>query len=351
LPKYVQAFIDRNGKPRHYIRRRGYPRTALPGMPWSPTFMAAYEEVMAKQDTTPTKAAHIKAGSLRALAVSYMSSGVFRNLKGRSQETYRGIIERFCKTKDANGNLYADKPFAGMDRRVLVKILAARADNPHAANELLKVLRLLMRHAVEQGWRKDNPARDVKPFRYKTKGHHSWTEDDISRFESQWPFGTRERLALALLLYTGQRGRSDVRRLGRQHLVDTNDPDVPSGKLIRVTQEKTGTDLTIPVHANLLQAIEQTPTEHLAFLTTRYGLPFTSDGFGNWFRKACRAAGLPHCSAHGLRKAAARRIAEAGGSEHHIASVTGHASLSEVRRYTRGANQQKLAIAAMSKIK
>jgi integrase len=313
--------------------------------------MAAYEEAMTKQDIAPTKLAHIKEGSLRAIAVSYMSSGAFRNLKPRSQETYRGTIERFCKNVDGNGNLYADKPFAGMDRGALVKILGARADNPHAANELLKVLRLLMRHAVEQGWRKDNPARDVKPFRYKTKGHHSWTEEEISRFESTWPIGTRERLALALLLYTGQRGRSDVRLLGRQHLSDTDDPDVPSKKLIRVTQEKTGTDLTIPVHVNLLQAIEATPTEHLAFLTTQYGQPFTSDGFGNWFRKACRTAGLPHCSAHGLRKAAARRIAEAGGSEHHIASVTGHASLSEVRRYTRGVNQKKLAIAAMAKIK
>ena len=140
-------------------------------------------------------------------------------------------------------------------------------------------------------------------------------------------------------------------RMGRQHLVDTDDPDVPSGKLLRITQQKTSTDLIIPVHMTLLNVIEQTVSENLTFVTTRTGKPYHPNSFGNWFRDACDKAGLPHCSAHGLRKASARRIADAGGSEHQIASVTGHASLSEVRRYTRGANQKKLAIAAMAKIK
>ena len=162
--------------------------------------------------------------------------------------------------------------------------------------------------------------------------------------------GSRERLALALLLYTGQRGRSDVTRMGRQHLVDT-DPDVPSGKLI---QGQATEDRRRPGYSGAREPAtsdRKTPSDHLTFITTQYGKPFSPAAFGNWFRDACRAAGLRHCSAHGLRKANARRIADAGGSEHEIASVTGHASLSEVRRYTRGANQKKLAIAAMAKIK
>jgi integrase len=351
LPKYVQGFVDHTGTPRHYIRRKGYPRTALPGTPWSPTFMAAYEEALAQQDVTPAEVAGVKPGTLRALAVSYFASPAFSTLSDASKISYRGALERFCKTKDANGNLYGDKPLAGLDRAIIVKILAARADRPRVANRLRVMLAIIMRHAVEQGLRKDNPVREIKPFRIKSKGHHSWTEAEIAQFEARWPIGLRERLAIALLLYTGQRGRSDVTRMGRQHLVDTNDPDVPSGKLIRITQQKTGADLVIPVHVNLLRVIEQTPADHLTLLTTRYGKPFASSSFGNWFRDACRAAGLRHCNAHGLRKANARRIADAGGSEHEIASVTGHTSLSEVRRYTRGANQKTLAIAAMSKIK
>ncbi len=79
------------------------------------------------------------------------------------------------------------------------------------------------------------------------------------------------------------------------------------------------------------------------FLLTDYGKPFTAAGFGNWFRVRCNEAGLPHCSSHGLRKAAARRLAEAGNSINHIAAVTGHLSLKEVERYTRAADQEKMA--------
>ncbi len=351
LPKYVQGFVDHTGAPRHYIRRKGYPRTALPGTPWSPTFMAAYKEAMAQQDVTPTKVAGVRPGSLRALAVSWMSSPTFSTLSDNSKISYRGVIERFCQVKDAHGNAYGDKPFAGIDRAVMVKLLAARADKPRTANKPLSVLRATMRHAVEQGLRKDNPARDIKPLKSKSGGHHSWTDAELAQFENRWPVSSKERLAFALLIYTGQRGRSDVTRMGRQHLVDTKDPDVPSGKLIRVIQKKTGTEITIPVHLELLQVIELTPSGNLTFLTTQYGGPYTSDSFGNFFRRACCEAGLPHCCAHGLRKAAARLLAEGEASEHQIASVTGHTSLNEVRRYTRGANQKKLAIAAMAKIR
>jgi len=50
---------------------------------------------------------------------------------------------------------------------------------------------------------------------------------------------------------------------------------------------------------------------------------------------------LRNCSAHGLRKAAARRLAEAGCTEHEIAAITGHASLREVQRYTKAADQKR----------
>ena len=89
----------------------------------------------------------------------------------------------------------------------------------------------------------------------------------------------------------------------------------------------------------------------MTFITTHYGHPFGMTGFGKWFRDQCDAAGLPHCTAHGLRKAAARRLAEAGCTEHEIAAITGHASLREVQRYTRAADQTRLAISAIEKVK
>src|SRR5262249_50061644 len=147
------------------------------------------------------------------------------------------------------------------------------------------------------------------------------------------------RLAFALLLYSGQR-RGDVIRVGAQHIRDG---------ILSVKQEKTGFDLAIPVHATLASVLAASPSGHLTFLTTRYGAPFTATAFSHWVRQECNKAQLPDCSAHGLRKAAARRLAEAGCTAHEIGAITGHASLAELTRYTRAADQRRLAEAAMAK--
>lgn len=94
-------------------------------------------------------------------------------------------------------------------------------------------------------------------------------------------------------------------------------------------------------------AIDATPTGHMAFLVTAFGKPFTSNGFGNWFKKRCTEAGLPHCSAHGLRKAGTAVLAERGATDREIMAVTGHVTSKEVDRYTRSARQKTLAAAAI----
>ena len=203
------------------------------------------------------------------------------------------------------------------------------------------MLRVLMKHAVDTGLRQDNPARDIASVNTKTDGFHSWTEDEIAQFEAQHPIGSRARLAFALLLYTGQR-RSDVVRMGRQHI---------RNGMLHVKQAKTGAELWIPVTPELQQIIAASPVNQMTFIVTGTGASFTPLGFSNWFRKECDEAGLHHCSAHGLRKACARRLADAGCTQHEIAAITGHASLKEVVRYTKGADQRRLAITAMQKMR
>ena len=190
--------------------------------------------------------------------------------------------------------------------------------------------------------RSDDPTQNIKPVRIKTDGYHSWSETEIAQFEARHQIGTQARLALSLLLYTGQRP-SDVIGMGRQHLRDG---------YIHLHQKKTGTALSIAIHPILAEILGQTSSGHLTFLTTQHGAGFSSSGsFAQWFRKQCDRAALPHCSAHGLRKAAARRLAEAGCTEHEIAAITGHASLTEVQRYTKSVDQKRLAAAAIGKIK
>jgi integrase len=341
-PKYVHGFIDRHGRPRFYFRRAGFKKIPLPGLPWSPEFMEAYEKAVGGQSASvDVGAKRTKPGSMRALAVSYFQSVAYRSMAARTQRVYRNMIERFCEQTDKEGNSFGDKRAALIGREHVVRLIATKAEKPEAANQFRKVLRALMKHAVEVGLRADDPTRDVRAIRVNSEGFHSWTDAEIAQFENRHPVGSRARLAFALLLYTGQR-RSDVVRMGYQH--------VRNG-VLTVRQEKTGAKLSIPLHPTLQAILAETTADNMTFLITQFGKPFTSNGFGNWFRDQCNAAGLPQCSAHGLRKAAARRLAEAGCTAHEIASITGHASLKQVAHYTRAVDQGRLASAAMEKVK
>src|SRR5262245_342989 len=331
LPRFVHGFVDRHGKPRFYFRRPGFRRMTLRGLPYSPEFMRDYEAATAEQPQ-PVGVDRARPGTMQAVALSYFGLPEFRTLRQSTQRAYRWTIERLCRE-------HGDKRAALLRREHIVRLMAAHADRPATANALRMALRVMMRHAVELGLRDDDPTRDVRAIRVKSDGHHSWTDNEIEQFEQHHPVGSRARLALALLLYTGQR-RGDVIRMGAQHV---------RGGTLYVKQEKTGAELAIPMHPGLAAVIAATPSGHLTFLTTTIGGPFAATTFTHWFRRECDKAGLPHCSAHGLRKAAARRLAEAGCTVHEIGAITSHASLAELVRYTKAADQRRLAEAAMAK--
>ena len=228
-----------------------------------------------------------------------------------------------------------------LTRQHINAMLAQKVTTPAAANHWLRLVKALMQLAVEEGWRKDNPTIGIKRIKNRSDGFHTWDENEIAQFEARHPVGSKARLALALLLYTAQR-RSDVVRMGRQH--------VRNG-VVHVRQQKTGAMLAIPLHPALAAIIEATPSDHLTLLTTSFGKSFTAPGFGNWFREQCNEAGFPrHCAAHGLSKAACRRLAEAGCSANVIASISGHTTLTEVARYTKAADQERMARDGMAAI-
>jgi integrase len=202
--------------------------------------------------------------------------------------------------------------------------------------------RLVDSYAIETGVRADNPFAGLKPYRLGT--YHTWTDAEITQFERRWPLGTRERLAFALLLYTGQRG-GDVVRMRRS--------DIADGR-IRVAQAKTrkGTtnELLIPIHPALARALEAGPVVGMThIISDARGKPLQR--LTKIIAAAVKSAGLPtRCVAHGLRKAALRRLAEAGSTTKQIAAVSGHRSLSEIERYTARADQAGLAQAAIAKL-
>jgi integrase len=331
---FVNSFRNRHGTLVCYFRRRGCKTVRLRGIPGSSEFMRAYEAAIGNVEPIQIGADRVKAGTVAAVVGMYLASVAFADLADETRRTRRNILERF---REAHG----DKRIASIERKHVQALIDAKAATPSAARNLLAVIRLLMQFAIKAGIRTDDPTLGVKHAKIKTDGFRTWDEEDIAAFEAAHPIGTRARLALALLLGTGQR-RSDVVRMGRQHV---------RGDKIAVRQSKTKTPLMLPIGVELRRAIEATPAEHLTFLTTVHGKPFTAAGFTNWFREMCNEAGLPNgLSAHGLRNAVCRRLAEAGCSEKQIAAVSGHKTLRMVQHYTRAADQEHLAQAAIERL-
>ena len=336
LPKYVQAWVDHDGRAYYYLRRRGYPRVRLPGLPWSPTFMAAYEAAMSGPRTA-IGTGRVKPGSVAAVVAEYLDSQQFFGSKSAgTQRMRRGILERF--RLPPNG----DRPFALLPPEWIEALLDSKP--PHAARSWLVTLRSLCRFALKRRYLRADPTANIKLRAIKGDGFHCWTDAEIAQFEAHYPIGTKPRLALALLLHSAQR-RSDVVRMGRQHIRET-----PDGPALYVKQRKTGVELLIPIHPELAAVLDATPSEHLTFLVTATGKPYGDNHFSRKFREWCDAAGLPkRCSAHGLRKAACRRDAENGCSGNEIMAHSGHGSMKELVRYTKAADQARLARNALAK--
>ncbi len=335
--KYVVEDTDRHGNVRIYLRKPGHSKVRLKSQPGTAEF---YEEYRAALHGAAPKAPEApidrrgSKGSFKWLCEQYYASAEYKRLSSRTQYVRRRILDGVC---EKNGN----KPYALLEPRHVRKMRDNKADKPEAANAIVKALRQVFGFAAEYELATRNPARDVPYIRSGSDGFHSWTMEEVAQFEAKHLPGSKARLALALLLYTGQR-RSDVVRLGPQHIKDG---------WLTFTQVKNSSrkpvSLSIPVLPDLQAVIDETPTGNLAFLVTAFGKPFTANGFGNWFRKQCDAAGLKHCSAHGLRKAGAALAAENGATERQLMAIFGWSTMKEASRYTRAARQKVLAASGM----
>lgn len=338
--RYTVADRDRHGRVRVYLRLPGKPKVRLREEPGTDAFDAEYRRAIAAPPQKRAKrpaVGEVAAGSIDALCASYYGSAAFKGLDSRTQRVRKLILDRFRVD-------HGSKPAAKLLPRHLEAIRDGMADRPEAANGLLKALRQVFAHGVQRGLVPSNPAAAVRYQPGSAEGFHAWTPAEVAQFEAHWPIGSKPRLALALLLYTGQR-RSDVVAFGRQH--------VREGWL-HFTQAKNArrkpVRLALPIIPQLQRIIDATPSSGLSFLESDRGQPYTPASFGNAFRRWCSAAGLPHCSAHGVRKATAGMLAELGCSAHEIQAVTGHRTLKEVARYTAGAAQRVMAKSAMARL-
>ncbi len=335
LPRYVTAFKSASGRTRYQFRRRGFARYYFQTLPWTEAFEREYAACMAGTIAPKIQSGADKTrpGSLGALIVLYYDSKAYKTLKDSTKGVYRRLLE---KLRSEHGN----KSVAGIQRKHIEALVNSKAETPHAADRLLKMWRLLMDLAVANGWRPDNPTIGIKFINAQSDGWHTWTEEEVQTFEATHPPGSKARLAMTLMLYTGQR-LSDAIVMGRQHVRDG---------MISVAQQKTTTRLRIEIHPALAAELARVPSDQMTFLQTQYGRPYTAKGFPQRMRKWCDAAGLSECTSHGLRKLMAVRLAEVGCSAPEIASITGHKSLQEVQRYIKAADQKRLMQSAMRRL-
>lgn len=339
----VSSFTDRHGKLRWRWRKTGFATYYFRNPPDTAGFK---DELAACQAGAPIRAGEGRCipRSVADLVARYYGSTNFNRGGSDDQRRRRLLIESFRQpfADDLVTNFRWDHIEAILAERAKKVVKGSRTvGGPFAAQSLRKQLRRLFSYAKRLDWIADNPVDDAERINTpKTPGFYSWSEEDIAMYQAHHALGTRARLALELMLWTGQR-RGDARLLGPEH--------VKNGQIV-IRQGKTGTVLWLPAAPQLVEAISAMQRVGFkAFLVTDYGKPFSRAGFGNKMRSWCDEAGLPQCTAHGLRKAMARRLAEAGESQQAIKAVGGWKGDAEVSTYTAGADQRRLAIGAIGR--
>lgn len=340
---YLVRDQDRHGNWRIFARKGGR-KIRIRETPGTEAFARAYSDAMdalngPAPERGPRKA---PAGTLAWLAALYFASSEFKALNARSQATRRGVLEKCLlePLKPGSKDQMWACPVNRLSTRHMQMLRDRKVGKPGAANNRLKYLSAMLGWAVEAKHIATNVARDAKPVRYATGGFYTWTDADVVKFEERHPVGTKARLALALLLYTGVR-RDDVVHLGRQHIKGSSLVFVP-----RKTRHLRAEPSVKPVLPELERILKASPTGDMTFLTTEYGRAFTAAGFGAWFRKRCNEAELPQCTAHGLRKAGATRAAERGATDRQLMALFDWTSSSQATTYTKKADKTRLAAEA-----
>lgn len=302
----------------------------IPG-PWgSPAFKAAYEAAL---DGSRTPKANAAPGTLAWLIEQKLGSLGFRNLSASRKRSLRGELDWLRREA-------GDLPFARLKVRHIEALMAKKA-GPAAANGVKKNLSMLFNFAVKKlDYEGQNPARSADRLEENPDGWHTWTLEEIDRFLERHGPATKARLVLLLALNTGM-ARQDLTRVGWQH--------VKAGR-IAYRRAKTSVAADLPILPDLAEELARIPADRLLFIVQdERPVGYKPETLGNWFRERCIEAGVPG-RLHGLRKAGAVRLADAGASDWEIASYLAHTDTREASTYAKKANRAKLADSGFAKM-
>jgi integrase len=333
LPRYLNRDVTRHGKTVCYVRIGRGPRIRIKAEFGTVDFEIEYQAAVSGK-TQPSKNGP-SAGSLTWLIDRYRETSAWTSLSMATRRQRENILKQIIGTAGSQRYtaITSATIAAGRDRR---------SQTPFQARHFLDTMRGLFEWAMDARFVKTNPAASVKyPLLKSGEGFPVWTEDDVAAYERRWPLGTKERVWLTVLLYTGLR-RGDAVRIGKQH--------VRNGIATLRTQKSGGKiEVQIPLLPPLVEALDAGPTADLAFVCGSNGKPMTKESFGNAFADACRKAGISK-SAHGLRKIGATRAANNGATVAQLNAIFGWTGSKMASLYTQNADRARLARDAMSKL-
>lgn len=333
-PEFTSRFKDVRGKYRWRFRRKGYPTHYFKAPFGTKEFEREYAACLDREPLV-IGGSRVKHGSVDDAIARYYADHAFLDLAEATQKVYRGVLEGFRSS-------FGDFALARFDAARIAKLMNGMRDKPHAAARLRKLLAQIFKIG-----RRDklvpaymDPIRDTAAPKTKGGGYHRWTEDELDAFEAKHGLGTKPRLAYALLLYSAQRS-GDVRLLTHATIARGRIP---------LDQSKTGNAVDVPIVEPLREALDAGPLGTVTLLESNRGMPFTEKGFYNLLKDACRLAGIPHCSPHGLRKSAARRLRDAGCTDEEGMAITGHKSVKVYRAYAGNTGNGARADTGMNKM-
>jgi integrase len=330
-PPFLSREVTRHGRSVWYVRRNGK-RVRLRAEFGTPEFDAEYQAALSSTPQS-SKKGEPASGTLAWLIECFRGTAAWRARSASTRAKWDGLYRQAI---EAAGNA----PLSAITPKAIRAGLERRAHTPGQAQHFLNAMRALFRWAIKVQFVRANPTADIEaPARRRDAGIRPWTEADVAAFEKRWPIGTRQRVWVDVLLYTGLR-RGDAVRLGRQHVRDG---------VATIKTEKTGTIVTIPILPVLAETLAAGPCGDLSFIAGARGHPIAKASFSNEFAIACRGAGVPG-SAHGVRKIAATRAANAGATVAELEAIFGWSGGKMASLYTRAADRQHLAKRAMHKL-
>jgi site-specific recombinase XerC len=210
-PPHLHRERTRHGRTAWYVRIGHGSRIRLRAEYGTPEFEAEYRAALEGRPPASRERAATM-GSLTWLVERYRETIAWTGLSFATRRQRENIMAGVLAQA-------GHEPAAAIKRAHIVAGRDRRGETPAQARHFLDAMRGLFRWALDAGHVKADPTVGIaNPAQPERGGFPVWTEDDVARYEACWPVGTKERVWLDVLLYTGLR-RGDAVQLGRQHVL------------------------------------------------------------------------------------------------------------------------------------